>query len=89
MAEDGFQFPLEFLFLFIQDVQIDPSDFSEDAKVSYENAKTIIDIFSNTPTFSKSDTLNSDNTKIALDHNNRTVEMLAPKVLMNFDAMGD
>lgn len=53
MAEDGFQFPLEFLILFIQDIQVDPNDFSEDAKVSYENAKTIIDIFSNTPTFLK------------------------------------
>jgi hypothetical protein len=53
VAEDGFQFPLEFLILFIQDIQLDPNDFSEDAKVSYENAKTIIDIFSNTPTFLK------------------------------------
>lgn len=53
MSEDGFQFPLEFLILFIQDIQLDPNDFSEDAKVSYENAKTIIDIFSNTPTFLK------------------------------------
>ena len=41
MSEDGFQFPLEFLILFIQDIQLDPNDFSEDAKVSYENAKTI------------------------------------------------
>ncbi len=53
VAEDGFQFPLEFLIYFIQDIQLDPNDFSEDAKVSYENAKTIIDIFSNTPTFLK------------------------------------
>ena len=53
IAEDGFQFPLEFLILFIQDIQLDPSDISEDAKVSYENAKTIIDIFSNSPCFLK------------------------------------
>ena len=24
-----------------------------------------------------------------MDHNNRTIEMLAPKTLTNFDAMGD
>ncbi len=53
VAEDGFQFPLEFLILFIQDISLDPSDMSEDAKVSYENAKTIIDIFSNSPCFLK------------------------------------
>lgn len=53
VAEDGFQFPLEFLILFLSDIQVDPSDFSEDAKVSYENAKTIIDIFSNSPAFLK------------------------------------
>lgn len=57
--------------------------------MSYENAKTIIDIFSNTPTFLKGDQLNSDNTKIAMDHNNRTIEMLAPKMLTNFDALED
>ncbi len=33
--------------------------------------------------------LNSDNTKIAMDHNNRTIEMFAPKILTNFDAMDD
>ena len=37
----------------------------------------------------RNDQLNSDNTKIAMDHNNRTVEMFAPKTLMNFDAMED
>lgn len=33
--------------------------------------------------------LNSDNTKIAMDHNNRALEMVAPKALTNFDAMDD
>lgn len=35
----------------------------------------------------RGDQLNSDNTKIAMDHNNRTIEMFAPKVLMSHDAM--
>ena len=53
VAEDGFQFPLEFLIVFINDIQVNPSDYSEEAKVSYENAKAIIDIFSNSPAFLK------------------------------------
>jgi hypothetical protein len=45
LGEDGYQLPLEFLIYFIQDVQVDPSDVSEDAKLSFENVKTMIDIF--------------------------------------------
>lgn len=45
VAEDGFNLPLEFLIYFIQDVQLEPSDMSEDAKLSFENVKTIIEIF--------------------------------------------
>jgi hypothetical protein len=53
IAEEGYKFPLEFLIQFIADIQVDPSDISEDAKVTYENLKTIIDIFSNSPFFFK------------------------------------
>jgi hypothetical protein len=35
----------EFLIYFIQDVQLDSNDLSEEAKLSFENVKTIIDIF--------------------------------------------
>ena len=53
IGEDGFKFPLEFLIYFIHDIQVDVTDKSEEAKVSYENVKTIIDIFSNSPFFEK------------------------------------
>jgi len=53
IADDGFRFPLDFLLQFIVDIQVDPTDTSEDAKVSYENVKTIIDVFSNSPFFLK------------------------------------
>jgi hypothetical protein len=52
-SDEGFQFPLEFLIYFIQDIQTDPKDMSEDAKVSFENVKTIIDIFNMSPCFTK------------------------------------
>ena len=53
IAEEGYRFPLEFLIQFVADIQTDPNDLSEDAKVSYDNVKTIIDIFSNSPFFLK------------------------------------
>lgn len=53
IADDGYRFPLEFLIQFISDIQTDPNDMTEDAKVSYDNVKTIIDIFSNCPFFLK------------------------------------
>jgi hypothetical protein len=45
VSDDGFSLPLEFLIYFIQDVQLDSNDLSEEAKLSFENVKTIIDIF--------------------------------------------
>ena len=53
MSEDGFSLPLEFLIYFIQDVQLDSNDLSEEAKLSFENVKTIIDIFNQSPCFEK------------------------------------
>ena len=53
VADEGFQVPLEFLICFLEDIQLDPSDQSEDAKVSYERLKTIIDVYNNTPAFLK------------------------------------
>lgn len=45
VAEEGFSFPLEFLIYFIQDIQVDPNDMTEDAKLCFENAKTVMEIF--------------------------------------------
>ena len=45
LSEDGLSLPLEFLIYFIQDVQLDSTDMSEEAKLSFENVKTIIEIF--------------------------------------------
>ncbi len=53
IADEGYKFPLEFLIQFIADIQVDTHDQTEDATVSYENVKTIIDIFSNSPFFLK------------------------------------
>lgn len=53
VAEEGFKVPLEFLIYFINDIQVDPMDPTEEAKLSYENVKTIIDIYSNSPSFTK------------------------------------
>jgi hypothetical protein len=53
VSEDGFSLPLEFLIYFIQDVQLDSNDLSEEAKLSFENVKTIIDIFNQSPCFEK------------------------------------
>lgn len=49
IAEEGLHFPLEFLIHFMHDIQVDSNDGSEEAKVSYENVITVIDIFSNSP----------------------------------------
>ena len=43
------RFPLEFMIHFLHDIQTDTNDGSEEAKISYENVKTIIDIYSNSP----------------------------------------
>lgn len=53
MSDEGFSLPLEFLIYFIQDVQVDSNDLSEEAKLSFENVKTIIDIFNKSPCFEK------------------------------------
>jgi hypothetical protein len=53
IADQGYKFPLEFLIQFIADIQVDHNDLSEDAMISYENVKTVIDIFSNSPFFLK------------------------------------
>lgn len=53
ILEEGFQFPLDFLINILSDIQVDPNDRSENALVSYDNVKTVIDVFSMSPSFQK------------------------------------
>jgi hypothetical protein len=53
IAEDNLQFPADFLFNLISDLQADSSDLSEDAVLKYENLKNIMEIYNNCPIFLK------------------------------------
>ena len=51
IAEDNLQFPADFLFNLILDLQETPTDSSEDAVLKYESLKSIIELYSNCPIF--------------------------------------
>ena len=53
IAEENLSFPAEFLFNLIQDLQADSNDLNEDAILTYENLKCIIEIYNNCPIFLK------------------------------------
>lgn len=51
IAEQNLQFPFDFLFNLLGDMQENADDTSEDALLSYENLKNIIEIYNNCPLF--------------------------------------
>ena len=51
VAEQNLQFPFDFLFSLMGDMQEHADDASEDALLSYENLKNIIEIYNNCPLF--------------------------------------
>ncbi len=53
ISEDNLQFPADFLFNLISDMQLDSSDLSEEAVLKYENLKYLIEIYNNCPIFLK------------------------------------
>ena len=53
IAEENLQFPAEFLFNFISDLQDNSADMAEDAVLKYENLQKIIEIYNNCPLFLK------------------------------------
>ena len=53
IAEQNLQFPADFLFHLISDLQVNSEDMSEEALLDYENLKNIIEIYNNCPTFLK------------------------------------
>ncbi|CDW82666.1 ef hand family protein [Stylonychia lemnae] len=69
IAENNLQFPADFLFNLIQDMQEDSDDSSENAMLKYESLKQIIEIYNNAPIFLKGDSNNSDNFKRNMDTN--------------------
>lgn len=53
VSEDNLQFPADFLFNLISDMQADSADFSEDAILKFENLKNLIEIYNNCPIYLK------------------------------------
>lgn len=45
------QFPFDFLFNLMADMQLKSDDTSEEAQLSYENLKNITEIYNNCPIF--------------------------------------
>ena len=51
IAEQNLQFPFDFLFNLMADMQLKSDDTSEEAQLSYENLKNITEIYNNCPIF--------------------------------------
>ena len=53
ILEQNLQFPPDFLFNLVQDMQVNSEDESDEALLSYSNLRNIIEIYSNLPLFLK------------------------------------
>lgn len=53
IAELHLQFPADFLFNLIQDLQENPDEANEETRLRYDNLKNIMEIYSNCPLFLK------------------------------------
>ena len=77
LHELNFSFPRNFLQSVIEDIQLDPSDKSSLALLSYQKLSTLIDLYSQCPVVARKDANESDNFKRAIDGNMSIEEIKA------------